>query len=358
MALNLVLSDDLKRARKVVEAYPGLKEAFETSPRELMAVGLKEGEARALTSPELLEEADRALARVRKKGFSILTIEDEGYPALLKETFDPPYVLYCAGSVETLKEASVAVVGARQPSHYGKALAEKLSRELAARGLTVVSGLARGIDSMAHRGALEEGRTIAVLGSGLEQVYPPENKPLFRKIAESGVIISEFPLAAPPLAFHFPLRNRTISGLSLAVVVVEATKRSGSLITARLALEQNREVMAVPGNVTSALSQGTNWLIKAGAKLVETWEDVIEELPSPLREELLSQGGNGKERRPGVNLKEKEILACLKVDALTHIDEIAEMKEYSISELLALLLDLELKGYVVQSPGKYYQRRM
>jgi DNA processing protein len=358
VALNLVLSENLRAAKKIVEYFAALTDIFRASPGDLVALGLKEEEAQELSSPGLIEKASRVLARTDKKGYSVLTLEDEKYPESLREIFDPPFVLYCAGRPEVLKEPAVSVVGARNPTPYGRAVAEKLAQDLAALGLVVVSGMARGIDSIAHWGALEEGKTVAVLGSGLENVYPKENRALFRKIAEGGAVVSEFPPDSPPLGFHFPLRNRIISGLSLAVVVVEASRKSGSLITARLALEQNREVTAVPGNVTSDLSQGSNWLIKTGAKLVETWEDVVEELPYLLRERFLSSKKEEKKSLPEMSPAEKKLFEGLKPDELIHIDELVERSDASVSEILTLLLNLELKGLVYQAPGKYFQRSL
>lgn len=358
VALNLVLSDSLGPAQKIINRFASLKDIFHASPGELTALGLEEERARALTSPAIFDQAGRVLDWVAKKGYFLLTCDDPNYPETLREIFDPPYLLYGAGNPEVLKEPSVAVVGARRPTPYGRAVAERLAKDLAARGLVVVSGMAVGIDSIAHWGALAEGRTIAVLGSGVDNIYPRENKSLFRKIADRGAVISEFPPAMPPLAFHFPLRNRIISGLSLAVVVVEAAERSGSLITAGLALEQDREVMAVPGNVTSGLSRGCHWLIKSGAKLVETWEDVVEEFSLPLRERFLARKTEEKEKMPELSSGEKMIFDRLKTDELTHIDELAEAASASISEILAILLDLELKGLVHQVPGKYFQRSL
>ncbi len=256
-----------------------------------------------------------------------------------------------------MKGPSVSIVGSRKPSSYGRAVVLRLAEELASRGIVVISGLARGIDATAHLGALKGGKTIAVLGSGLENIYPRENRPLFERIVEDGAVVSEFPAQSPPLGFHFPIRNRIISGLSLAVVVVEAAKRSGSLITARLALEQNREVMAVPGNITSELSQGTNWLIKSGAKPVESWEDVAEEFPSPLKEQILSPKEGKKRKLPSMNSDEKFLFGLLQPDSTIHIDEILEKSDFSVSEALSTLLSLELKGLVLQNPGKYFQRR-
>jgi DNA processing protein len=358
VALNLVLSDYLRPAQKIMEHFGSPENIFRAQARELESLGVEKDKARRLAAPGLLDEAARVLATVDKKGWRLLTRDDKTYPALLREIFDPPYVLYVAGGPELLSEPAVAVVGARRPTPFGRAVAERLAGDLAACGLVVASGLALGIDSLAHWGALKTGRTIAVLGSGLDEIYPKENKDLFRKIAGTGAVVTEFPPAARPLAYRFPLRNRIISGLTLGVVVVEATRRSGSLITARLALEQNREVMAVPGNITSALSGGTNWLIKSGAKLVETWEDVVEELPAPLRERLLSSKKDGRDATPELSPEEKKILDGLKTDALTHIDELVETTDVSVSEVLTRLLSLELKGLVRQAPGKCFQRSL
>lgn len=355
-ALNLVLADCLRPTQKVLDHFGSLEGVFRASLRELTALGVEKEKARRLASRGVLDDAVRILAAVERKGWRFLTREDGAYPVLLREIFDPPSVLYVAGNPEILTEPAVAVVGARRPTPFGRAVAERLAKDLAARGLIIVSGLAVGIDSLAHWGALQAGRTVAVLGSGLDEVYPKVNLDLFRKIASTGAVVTEFPPEARPLGYRFPLRNRVISGLALGVVVVEATRRSGSLITARLALEQNREVMAVPGNITSALSSGTNWLIKTGAKLVETWEDVVEELPPPLRERLLALKDEGRAAPPELSPEEKEIFDGLKTDALTPIDEIVNTADVSVSEVLARLLSLELKGLVRQAPGKCFQR--
>ena len=358
VALNLVLAENLKLAKKIVHRFPCIADVFRARGKDLIALGFEEDTAQAINSPKILDRASREIERVVRKGYSILSIEDKQYPEYLRETFDPPLVLYCAGKVETLKEPAVSIVGARKPTPYGRAVAEKLAEDLAVRGMVVVSGMARGIDSIAHWGALKGGKTIAVLGSGLENIYPREYRMLFEKIIETGAVVTEFPPKSPPLGHHFPLRNRIISGLSLALLVVEATRRSGSLISARLALEQNREVMAVPGNTTSELSQGTNWLIKTGAKLVETWEDVAEELPSPIKEKLLSTKAEEKEKSVSMTLQERKIFDLIKADSLIHIDEFVERSEFSVSEILSILLNLELKGLVFQRPGKYFQRKL
>lgn len=358
VALNLVLSESLGPAQKIIRFYGSPEAIFSASVEELIGLGLDRERAKALLSPSLRDEAGRVLEWLTKKGYFVLTRDDPAYPPALLEIFDPPEVLYGAGDPAVLSEPAVAIVGARRPTPYGRAVAEWLARDLAGRGLVVVSGMALGIDSLAHWGALAGGKTVAVLGSGLARVYPRENKALFRKIAENGAVVTEFPPEVPPLGFHFPLRNRIISGLSLAVVVVEAAERSGSLITARLALEQGREVLAVPGNVTSELSRGCHWLVKSGAKLVETWEDVVEEFPSPLRERFLRPAAGEKKEMPVLRPEERLIYERLKTDGLTHVDELAEEVGLSVSEILALLLELELKGFVRQAPGKYFQRSL
>lgn len=357
VAFNLVLAESIRAAKKIADRFPRVADAFEASREDLIALGIEKEKARVITSPAILDKAEKEIERLERKKVTILTLEDKEYPDYLREIFDPPFVLYCAGKVEALKGPAVSIVGARKPSPYGRAVAERLAQDLASRGIVVVSGLARGIDSIAHWGALRGGKTVAVLGSGLDNIYPKEHRGLFDKIIERGTVVSEFPQKSPPLGFHFPIRNRIIGGLSLAVVVVEATKRSGSLISARLALEQNREVMAVPGNITSELSQGANWLIKTGAKPVESWEDVAEELPSPLKERLFSQKEEEKKKVPSMDPQERRVFELLKTDSLIHIDELVECSDLSVSEILSVLLKLELKGLIFQRPGKYFQRK-
>ena len=325
---------------------------------DFLTLGLDNDIAEALSSPDLLDKACDEIDRFEKRGYSVLTIEDEKYPMLLREISDPPLVLYYAGKIEVLSEPSVSIVGARKPTPYGRAVAEKLAYDLSAKGVVVISGLAHGIDSISHWGALRGGKTIAVLGSGLERIYPKENRPLFEKIIDNGLVLSEYAMKAPPLKYHFPCRNRIIGGLSIGVVVVEGTKRSGSLITARLALDENREVMAVPGNITSELSRGTNWLLQDGAKLVTDWKDVVEEFPSPLREEILSKEKKKKREPPSLNTEEKKIYDLLLSDELTSVDSLVEQSNLSVSEILSLLLNLEIKDLVTQRPGKFYQRKL
>jgi DNA processing protein len=357
VALNLVLANKRRLATEVMARYSEPAEALDAGAEEWSEMGVSPETARRLFPKDLRERGLKEVEAAEKRGITLLTVDDESYPPLLREIFDPPPVLYCLGRTDVLREPCLAVVGARKPTPYGRAMAESLSREAARSGLVVVSGLAFGIDTQAHWGALAVGRTIAVLGSGLDIIYPASNRSLAKKIAEQGAVISEFPLGFRPLGFHFPLRNRIISGLSLAVVVVEASLRSGSLITARLALEQNRDVMAVPGNATSALSAGTNWLIQNGAKLVGRWEDIVEELPAYVRDRLAAPERDASGNTPDLTPDETKVLAVLKPDTLMSVDELAEATDYSVSELLSILLMLELKAAVLQGPGKRYLRR-
>jgi DNA processing protein len=290
------------------------------------------------------------------------TIRDKDYPTNLRYIYDPPKNLYVKGNILAEDSIAIAVIGSRQATYYGLKNAQDLSFELAARGITIVSGLARGVDSAAHRGALRAGgRTIAVLGSGLNVIYPYENKELAERIAKNGAVISEFSLDFPPYRHNFPRRNRIISGLSLGVVVVEAAKRSGALITARLALEQGREVFAIPGRIGSFSSQGTHSLIKQGAKLVESIEDIIEEL-EPLRtmqnlpeQEQIAQVRSASKLQRGLNLsqEERQIYSCLSSEPI-HIDDIMSKAAVSYGKLLISLLKLEHKKLVNELPGKMF----
>lgn len=359
LALDLVFHGPGAATRRLLGRFPEVMDIFRAAPGDLDGLRLAPEAVAALVSGRALERARRELEKIGRKAYTLLTFDDPGYPGCLREIFDPPFVLYCEGDAEALRNPVVAIVGARRPTPYGRAVAERLAADLAGRGCVVASGLAAGIDACAHRGALQKGRTVAVLGSGLDVPYPWENRALQREIAGRGAVVSEFPLGTPPLPENFPVRNRIISGLALALVVVEGAMKSGSLITAKLALSQDREVMAVPGNVTSPLSAGPNGLIKDGARPVGSWEDVAEGLPSPWREDLLARR-DAKEENSCASLSpdERRLLDELAVDAARPIDELAERTGLSVSALLALLLGLEMKGTVVQRPGKEFQRRM
>jgi DNA processing protein len=299
-------------------------------------------------------DLEAELKLTEKHNVNVTTIYDRSYPKLLKEIHSPPIVLYSKGEILAEDELAVAIVGARIASVYGLRTAEKLGCELASRGLVVVSGLARGIDSAAHKGALKaHGKTIAVLGSGLDVMYPPENEKLAAEIVEKkGALVSEFPMGTPPNPKNFPQRNRIISGLSLAVVVVEAARNSGALITADFALEQNREVFAVPGKVDSATSFGTNELIKQGAKLTQTADDIIDELGLKLK---ASAGTKEQILRPRLSADEEQIYKNLSDDP-KYIDEVMEAAKLPLAETTRLLFGLQLKKLVKELPGKNFIR--
>ncbi|MBN3039340.1 MAG: DNA-processing protein DprA [Candidatus Omnitrophica bacterium] len=290
----------------------------------------------------------------KKSPIKILNFADEEYPINLKYIFDPPASLNIKGSLLKEDSIAIAVVGSRRATYYGQHNAENLAFHLAAKGITIVSGLARGVDSAAHRGALKAGgRTIAVLGSGVDVIYPPENSKLAEDVARNGAVISEFPLGTPPFKQNFPRRNRIISGMSLGIVVIEAAKRSGALITANFALEQGREVFAIPGKIGSLTSQGTHSLIKDGAKLVESVEDIIEEIES-LR---IYQDVKKQEALPlpGLSEEEKQIYDNITKEP-SYIDDIMEKVIFSHGKLLNCLLRLEHKGLIKELPGKQFIR--
>jgi DNA processing protein len=359
LALSLLFHGPGAATRRLLGRFPDVPDVFRAGRADLDGLGLAPAAVEAIVGGRALDRARGELEIIEAKAYTLLTFDDPGYPGYLREIFDPPFVLYCEGDPAAIGNPAVAVVGARRPTPYGRAVAEKLAGDLAGRGCVIVSGLAAGIDACAHRGALKKGRTVAVLGSGLDVPYPWENRGLHREIVGRGTVVSELPLGTPPLPENFPVRNRIISGLALGLVVVEAARRSGSLISARLALSQDREVMAVPGNVTSPLSDGPLGLIRDGARPVASWEDVADALPSPWRENLLAEG-EAKEENSAASLSrdERRLLDELPVDAARPIDELAERTGLSVSGLLALLLGLELKGVVVQHPGKEFQRRM
>jgi DNA processing protein len=359
LALHLLFHGPSAAARRVVARFAAVTDVFRAARADFEGLRLDGPALEAILTGRALELARRELEKIGRKGYTLLTLGHPEYPGYLREIFDPPFVLYCEGDTETLRDPAVAVVGARRPTPYGRGVAEKLAGDLAGRGCVIASGMAAGIDACAHRGALKKGRTVAVLGSGLDVPYPWENRGLAREIVGRGAVVTEFAIGTPPLAENFPVRNRIISGLSLGLVVVEAARKSGSLITAKLALSQDREVMAVPGNVTSDLSVGPNGLIRDGARPVASWEDVAEGLPSPWRENLLARRDEKEENsEASLSRDERRLLGELAVDAALPIDELAERTGLSVSSLLALLLGLELKGAVVQHPGKEFQRRM
>lgn len=368
LALKLYPGVGTRIAARLAAAFGDVKAIFNASPAALEVHGVPPLIARMLGSARF-DDAQRELEKAAQAGCEIVTYSDERYPDILRQIFDPPVVLYCKGSIELLAAPAIAVVGARKPTPYGLAVAERLSSDLAARGLVIASGMARGVDTAAHTGALESGgRTIAVLGCGADVCYPSENKRLKARIEEHGLVVSEFPMGSFAAPQNFPIRNRLISGLSLGVLVVEAAQFSGSLITARLALEQDREVFCVPGNITNKFSWGPNTLIKQGSKLVMEWRDVMDELPPSVRQSLMVRQAEGDETKgiaaasdfaSGLSDVEKSLMGLLKVDEAIQIDAIlGKLPDHSPSEILAGLLELEMKGLARQMPGKNYVKAL
>ena len=368
--LALVLTPGLgaTRSRRLVEHFGSIDAVFRASLTELEATGLLAVSAQALGTGRSIELAQEEAAKANGTGVRLLSLEDAAYPARLREIYDPPLVLYVRGATELLSLPGIAVVGTRHPTPYGTGMAERLAIDLAARGLVILSGMARGVDTAAHRGAISaKGKTVAVFGTGVDVPYPKENTRLAEQILSTGgALISEFPLGTFPAPQNFPIRNRIISGMSMGVLVVEAAEYSGTRITARCALEQNREVFAVPGNVTNKNSWGPNTLIKQGAKLVATWEDIWEEMPENVRLMLAPPSLNESSGAQNASLfpdgdnplspHERKIFALLKADEATHIDEIVERleAELSSSEIFAALFELELAGKVRQLAGKNF----
>ena len=366
LALSLTSGLGPTKARKLVEHFGSAEAVFHASLTELEGTGIKAVSAQSIATGKSAELAREEIARTSAAGVMIVSGEDAYYPARLKEIYDPPLVLYVRGDPEVLTRPGIAMVGTRHPTPYGSGMAERLACDLAGQGLVIISGMARGVDTASHRGAITaKGKTVAVLGTGVDVIYPKENSRLAEQIlALGGCLISEFAMGTFAAPQNFPIRNRILSGMSVGVLVVEAAEYSGTRITARCALEQNRDVFVVPGNVTNKNSWGPNTLIKQGAKLVATWEDVWEELPAEVKLALTpppspeSGGASSASLFPdeGLPPHEKRILNLLKADEATHIDELVERleNEISSSEIFAALFELELTGKVRQMPGKNF----
>lgn len=360
-----------RAATKLLERFGSAGSVFQARRSELEALRLRPETIDSIISNEFVEKAQAELDRVAELGGDILIIDDGSYPSGLREIADPPITLYVKGDWQKcFEQPGVAVIGSRKCSTYGENASEMLSRDLASRGVCIVSGLARGIDTSAHKGAISGGgRTIAVLGTGIDGVYPKENARLINEIlASGGALVSQFPLGTPPLKDNFPYRNRIISGLSLGVLVIEATEKSGSLITARLAAEQDREVMAVPGNITSRNSIGTNYLIKSGAKLVQQWQDVVAELPNEVSSVILPpktdpQHSNADFSEPelvpaGMSANERIVWENLSTDEAVHIDVLLDVTGLSFGDLNGALVGLDIRDLIRVLPGKHYAKRM
>jgi DNA processing protein len=372
IALNMTPGVGPRAAARLLERFGSAEAVFAALRGELERLRLRPEAVESIVLRDRHAEAERELERVRALGADVLILDDGTYPALLREIADPPITLYVRGEWEASLDApSVAIVGSRRCSTYGQNVASMLARDLAARGVTIISGLARGIDAAAHRGALEAGgRTVGVLGTGVDEIYPRDHKKLAEEIlARGGALVSQFPLGTPPIPENFPYRNRIISGLSLGTVLVEAAENSGSLITARLAMEQNREVFAVPGNVTSRNSFGTNYLIKgAGAKLVQQWQDVAAELPPDIAALLLPPEPS-KKKKAGTAVQqcplpadlsegERVVMKLLSADEAVHIDALAGASSLPVSALTGILLGLEMRELIRQLPGKSFVRKL
>ncbi|HEX3746848.1 MAG TPA: DNA-processing protein DprA [Bryobacteraceae bacterium] len=373
LALKLVPGLGTRTSVKLLERFRTPQSIFRASRTELESAGVSGAVAQSIASGITFEDAAGQHQKMAESGAVLITMGDPRYPQLLREIFDPPIVLFARGRVELLQSLAVAVVGTRRPTPYGLAVAERLSADLAHAGLTIASGMARGVDTAAHKGTLAAGGdTVAVLGCGVDIVYPSENRNLAAELAVKGLIVSEFPMGATAFPQNFPIRNRIISGISLGVLVVEGAQYSGSAITAKLAMDQGREVFAVPGNITNKLAWGPNLLIKQGAKLIQDWNDVVAELPAESRRHLIDRGRQKILGEPGASseadaaslsvgpaselgIVARNLLAALQVDVAVHLDDLLEkVEDTSPSELIAALFELEMLGLVKQLPGKNF----
>jgi DNA processing protein len=377
LALRMVAGLGTRRIGLLLERFQTPQTIFRSSASELEAAGLSGAVARSVASGCSFEDAASQQQKVREAGALLITLGDPCYPEALRRIFDPPPVLFARGRTELLSSVCIGVVGTRHPTPYGVAAAEKLAGDLARAGVTIVSGMARGIDTASHKAALSaEGTTIAVLGCGVDIVYPSENRKLAAEIAAKGLIVSEFPMETTAFPQNFPIRNRIISGLSCGILVVEGAQYSGSAITARLAIDQGREVFAVPGNITSRMSWGPNLLIKQGAKLIQDWNDVVVDLPQTAQRRLIDQGrqrildqglamphetspDNPASHEPHLNGPHQNVarrlLASLKIDQPVHLDLLVDSLEgASPSEIIASLFELEILGLAKQLPGRNF----
>ena len=380
--LNLIPGIGNHTIRRLLAAFGSAEQSVAATSEELAQIdGLTPDVRRQLIDGRSRAPLAQELELIEQHGCHIVTIDDESYPPLLKQIHDPPVLLYIIGDFSPQDAPSIAIVGSRSPTEYGKTISQQLSHQLAERGVTVVSGFARGIDTCVHRGALEAGgRTIAVFGCGLSIIYPETNRGLAAEIIESGALVSEFPMTMPPRGKNFPRRNRVISGLTLGTLVVEASDRSGSLITARHAAEQGREVFAVPGQIFSGVSRGTHSLINQGATLINSVDDLLDALPQDYTKilggespEVTRQPAPSKRARPqsvenrstptpqpkanpNLTPEEQVVLSAMDTDSV-HIDEITRVTQLPIGKVSSLLVMLELKGIVQQLPGKQFVKK-
>lgn len=378
LALALTPGMGATRTRRAMAVLGKAERLFQASLTEIEATGMPASAAQFVFEGHARKAAEEEWRKTAASGAALVTPEDDVYPAALREIYDPPAVLWVRGDTALLNQPGIAVVGTRHPSPYGAGMAEMLSRDLARRGVVILSGMARGVDTAAHKGALDAGgKTVAVWGTGIDVVYPKENKRLAEQIvSQGGTIVSEYATGTFPAPQNFPIRNRILSGMSVGVLVIEAAEYSGTRVTARCALEQGRDVYAVPGNVTNKNAWGPNTLIKQGAKLTATWEDVWEDLPSQVKRRLeeaveaeimgreSSTGGSASlfaestASLPAMGDHERLVMQHLRQDEALQLDELLERLETELAsgEVFTALFELELAGRVKQMPGKNYVR--
>lgn len=360
LALQLTPGLGARKSSQLLQHFQSPRAIFRASLSELEGLGIASSTAQSLLSGCTFDDAATQQQRMLGQNVTMIPMLDPHYPPRLRAIFDPPPVLFCRGRIELLDSVMIGVVGTRKPTAYGVAATDRLSRDLAQKGITIASGMARGIDTASHKAALSVGgNTVAVLGCGVDQVYPAENRKLAAEIAEKGLLLSEFPMGTPAYPQNFPIRNRVVSGLSAGVMVVEGAQYSGSAITARLAIEQGRELFAVPGNITSKMSWAPNLLIKQGAKLVQDAEDVLSDLPATDRRRLHQAAQAGPQQAslsPELeSASAHSVLGVLSLADPMHIDTLMEnLPQYSSSEVIAALFELEMAGLVRQLPGKHF----
>ncbi|MFB3903370.1 MAG: DNA-processing protein DprA [Acidobacteriota bacterium] len=359
LALALIPGLGTTRIHQLTGLHGGLPSGLFRLPRSQLRRSLSDEIASCIAGGWAATAAESVLKEAETKGIAITSIADDRYPHLLRAIHDPPVILYSLGDFQIAQQAAIAIVGARRASVYGRQVTQRLAREVAETGLAVVSGLARGIDCYAHLGALEAGgKTVAVMGNGVDVVYPRENRKVYEGVREKGCIVSEFPMGSYPAPQNFPIRNRIISGLSYGTLIVEASEFSGSLITARLTLEQNRELWAVPGNITSPGSYGPNYLIKQGARIVLDRQDILEGLPLYVLDQLrlAAQPEPSSCAKADLSPEEESLLAALPVDASIAFDTLLDRLRLDLPQLNQSLLRLEMKGLIRQLPGRRYCR--
>lgn len=359
IALSLIPSVGAQRIRQLLTIADNADDIFKIPKQELMGLpGIGPGTASGIKSFNAWEQVDRILEKSLRSGYQLITIDDPDYPARLKEIYDPPVLLWCLGNKKALNQDAISVIGTRNPSYYGRKTALNITGELIDHGFCIISGLAYGIDSIAHRVAVDRrSSTIAVLGSGLDRVYPTENIPLANAIIEhGGAVITEFPPGTKPDAGNFPVRNRIVSGSSLGTIVIETANEGGSMITANLALEQNREVFVVPHPVNSPKGYGCNSLIKNGCgKLVQNVQDILDELPFRIIEKHQGKASEPAWKSVSLTGAQKKVCTILDEYGIMHVDQISRIANVPVNTLLGCLLELEISGCIRSISGKQFR---